>query len=39
MIACFGATELGCVLNYLGLSPKNILNRLKFIEDENIYFG
>jgi len=38
MIARFGSTELGCVINYLGLSPKNMLNRLKSIRDENIYF-
>jgi len=38
MIARFGSIELGCVINYLGLSSKNVLNRLKSIRDENIYF-
>jgi hypothetical protein len=39
MIARFGSIELECVINYLGLSPNNILNRLKSIRYENIYFG
>jgi len=38
MIARFGGVELGCVVNYLGLSPKNIKNYLKLIKGENIFF-